>query len=281
MGNFSSQETTNIVTEFIDTVNSAVVNITNTNTATCSGTQIIEPTSETCTVPFTCDGCIFIASQTAKGTCSVSAQNLTDISIKFNNEIKSKIENFTKEKVDQGNGWLATGFNLSGSTITNQDQLNEQLENLFNVDVKNTCQASVNLLQIAKYPLCGTFKNSPFNFTQDLVATSIVTCINQTMVTAYASNSALNDFVNNTDIAVSQKNAGLFDILIYAIIAFAIVSIVGAIAYYYFQGGQPPPGERRPSPYGQQRPPGYGERRPYGQGPSPYGHRLPPQEMMF
>lgn len=268
MGNYSSQETTNIVSEFISAVNSTVVNISNSAVATCSGTQTLNITfCPTWYAPRS----NFNFNQQFQSNCSVNQDNVNSISASFNNDLKTTIENFTKEQAAQSNGWLATGFNVANEYIANTDELNEQLQNLFNADIKNVCQSTIDALQSTRFEFCGNFQDARFDFTQDIGESAIVSCINQNMIKSLQSNSTLNNFINKTDLAISQQNTGLLDFVTTAIIAFAIVSIFGAFFYYYFSGGQQP--EQRRSE-GRE---GYGQRSPYQQRPGEgYGMTRPP-----
>ena len=251
MGNFSSQETNNIVNEFINQVNDTVAKVSNSSIVICSGTQSL--TVDYCPT-FTCGGgtCNNNFSQDFNGTCSVNTQNFTSISATFNNEIKNTIDNFVDQQAAQSNGWLATGFNVAGEYINNTSDLKEQLQNLFNADIKDVCQADIAALQQGILRPCGYFPNgTTFNFSQNIGETALVFCINKNIINSFQNNSTLNNFVNKTDQVISQRNAGLLDFLKVAIIAFAVVSIIGAIAYYYFSSSSRPRQEEYGrSPYG-------------------------------
>lgn len=259
MGNFSSQETTDTVSEFLNAVNSTVIDIANSSIATCSGTQVLRVSS---CGPFVCtDTCNLSFNQSNNSSCSVSQTNVNSITVSFNNDIKNTIKNFIAEQAAQSNGWLATGFNVASEYIATTDELNEQLQNLFNAKISDVCRSNISSLQYGEVPLCGNFKNLNFDFTQDIVSTALVTCVNTNVVKAFESNSILNSFVKKTDQYLAQQNAGLLDFVTTAIIAFAIVAIVGGFFYYYFSGGQRrpeerPPYERRPEegPYPQRYP---------------------------
>jgi len=241
MGNFSSQETDTVIKSFNSAVSKAITNISNNANLQCSSSQMFSLHTGSSFPPcgFSCENCNFVINQTSQSTCDLTQSSLNSVSNTFTTELQTQISNWVDEQVNQSAGWLATGLNGNFAGISTTEEIKNQLNSLFSTTIANSCSEELKNIQLQIVNLCGDLNGSNLNFSQNSFQAGVTVCVARNITNNYSKNTILQQFVNDTDQAVSQQAAGIGQIVYWIIAAIVIVSVISLFIYLYFGGTNP------------------------------------------
>jgi gas vesicle protein len=174
--------------------------------------------------------------QNITSTCTLNSSNISKITSKVKTEIKQTIQQWIDQQLQQSNGFVSTAINIGIQEGVNRTQIVDDLTNTISESVSNTCSAYVQNVQEARYYFCGWYENVNIDIEQTAAAITVATCLNKSILQAYASNQVLIDILQKADDAIVQKNAGIFDWIVTIIVAIVIASVIGTVCYYMFSG---------------------------------------------
>ena len=231
MGSVQATSTENVIRDFTNITNSAIINQINSAEITCGSTQSIRFSTGI--------GCVFnpirsnvTIDQSSQSSCTMDASSIQKVSAQISSVITNTLNQMVSQDQSSYQGWFSVAFGLQIQNASNVQEVSNQISNAVSVDNNNSCLTRAFISQTAIYTLCGIYIDSPITVNQRANVQAAASCINKQITDVIIANSVINELIQRTDQIQYSKQSGLGDVIIY--IAIAIIVIVVLIIIFLF-----------------------------------------------
>lgn len=254
MGVGQSQQATDTLKASSTVINQAIIDAQSSSTLNCSaGSNVKFTTGKGCY--FYSDGSTFNFNITVDDNCVLNSTVLTNINQQFKTQVTSALTSFIQSQANSSEGWLATAITVEVQGANTAEEIATQITNSFNDNVSVVCKEDASSSANGELDLCGVWDTSTINFNQSASTTALANCVTRTIITAFSTNSVLQELYEKTEQAVKQQSSGIDTVFIYLIVGIVVVCIVGSVLYYIVGDPSSSSGNRQSYP-GRRRMPG-------------------------
>lgn len=237
MGNFQTNLSRATINSFTQYLNENITTITNTARANCVAGNIIQYTigGEKCP-PITIENLDYRSEQNAAANCELNAQFVSQINTKIESTIQNIVKSFIDQDLQNKQGFFALAFSGQANIAEQTQNISNRIANYVNNNIENYCGVSSIATNESNVTLCAQVINAKINLKQDASATAFVNCVSNAVVDAFIKDQTLNDLVIKANQKAASEQQGLNSILIYLIIAGAIIlvlAVIGLVIYYF------------------------------------------------
>jgi hypothetical protein len=249
--NIQSVSTTNTLNDFNSTINSAIFNVVNNASVSCSAGTFLDlkvgsflvsdingnKTFAIC--PTTAQG--IDVSQFSNQTCSLTQQATNNLQQDATNSVNSAIKSWINNNLSNNQGWLAIATSVATTNNQNVDDIVNKLTNTLTADITNKCSSFLQGSESGIISICGDFGNKGITVNQSVIQTNLTSCITKNTISAIQSNTVVNNIAQQVDNKLANTQEGLSTIakyIIIAVVAVVVLIIIGVILYFVFGGSK-------------------------------------------
>ena len=236
MGNIQTNISRSTLTAFTEHLNTNITQINNTVSANCVSGNILTLNIGGAKCPYNpvLENVNIKSWQEAKADCELNAEFVSQINIKIENQIENIVKSFIEQDLKNNQGFFALAFSGQTNIATQTQDVSNRIANYVKNNIDTFCGASAIATNEQTINICAQLINSTINPTQNATATAYVNCVSNTVIEAFIKDSTLNDLATKASQKSDSKQEGFGSILIYLIIAAAIIAVIAVIGFIIY-----------------------------------------------
>lgn len=235
MGAAQANVTKQALTDLTEINNKVVNTVKNQSISNCNAINIgnlligVTPDNVPCLAQVTNN--TFNYSQGATASCQLTSQNVTESISDFANTIANQISQETLQGSKSIQDWLAVAVSVQVNEAQTSTEIINRVSTYVRNTVTNICQNDVRAMNDRNVVICGFVDGNTFNLNQDASVTALTSCINRSILEAFAKDDVLNEVAQKTDQKLSSEQKGLGSVLLWVVIGIAGVIILALIVW--------------------------------------------------